>query len=85
MKCDSQSQTCLICRPNLLKYALRDGYTTEHVKVSGAASAEAHNYVCRLLFQAQMCGAMFPVDLSLERLTTRFSVNRQSMPFLKFN
>ena len=37
-------------------------------------------YVYRLLFQAQICGAMYPVDLSLERLTTRFSVSSQSMP-----
>ena len=46
----------------------------------GTASAEPHIYVYRLLFQAQICGTLNPVDLSLERLTTRFSVSNQSMP-----
>lgn len=46
--------------------------------------AEPNLYVYRLLFQAQICGASYPVNLSLERQTTRFSVSGQSMPFLKF-
>ena len=45
----------------------------------GTAKAEPHFYVYRLLFQAQICGTVNPVDLSLERLTIRFSVSRQSM------
>lgn len=46
----------------------------------GTASVEPYKYVYRQLFQAQICGAMYPVDLSLERLSTRFSVSRQSIP-----
>jgi transposase len=37
-----------------------------------------------MLFQAQISGALHPVNLSLERQTTRFSVSIQSLPgFLK--
>ena len=46
----------------------------------GTAKAEPHFYVYRRLFQAQICGTKNPVDWSLERLTTRFSVSCQSMP-----
>lgn len=45
----------------------------------GTAKAKPHDYVYRQLFQAQICEATNPVDLSLERLTTRFSVSCQSM------
>ena len=46
----------------------------------GTAKAKPYNYVCRLLFQAQICGTVNPVDLFLERLTTHFPVTSQSMP-----
>ena len=41
----------------VLKYYLENRHTTQHVEVSSMASRQPNNYVCRMLFQAQMSRA----------------------------